>query len=90
MNGRFRSMRRRLVPLRPDEEHVAGYLFAHFFFLMAAIYVSKVSKTSLFLGLGLTKGSLPLVYFFSAILSGAFAAWNTKKTRSLDRRAYIA
>ncbi|MCC7294784.1 MAG: hypothetical protein IT188_02900, partial [Acidobacteria bacterium] len=56
----------------------------------AAIYVSKVSKTSLFLGLGLTKTSLPLVYFISAVLSGLFAAWNTKKIRALDRRAYIA
>ena len=90
MNGRFRPILNRIVPIQPGEERLAGFLFAHFFFLMAAIYVSKVSKTSLFLGLGLTKSSLPLVYFLSAVLSGLFAAWNTKKIRSLGRRAYIA
>jgi AAA family ATP:ADP antiporter len=90
MNGRFRPILNRLVPVRPGEERLAGFLFAHFFFLMAAIYVSKVSKTSLFLGLGLTRTSLPLVYFVSAVLSGLFAAWNTKKIRSLDRWAYIS
>lgn len=90
MKGRFRPFLRRLAPIHAGEEKVAGYLFAHFFFLMASIYVSKVSKTSLFLGLGLTKGSLPLVYFVSAVLTGVFAAWNTKKIRSLDRRAYLS
>ncbi|MHB8054818.1 MAG: Npt1/Npt2 family nucleotide transporter [Candidatus Aminicenantales bacterium] len=90
MNGRLRRIINRLAPLRPGEERLAGFLFGHFFFLMAAIYVSKVSKTSLFLGLGLTKTSLPLVYFVSAVLTGLFAAWNTKRIRSLDRRAYIA
>ena len=90
MNGRLRPVLNRVSPVRPGEERLAGFLCAHFFFLMAAIYVSKVSKTSLFLGLGLTKTSLPLVYFISALLSGLFAAWNTKKIRALDRRAYIA
>jgi AAA family ATP:ADP antiporter len=90
MNDRFRSLLTRLGPLRPGEMRQAGYLSAHFFFLMASIYVSKVSKTSLFLGLGLTKSSLPLVYLISAVLTGLFAAWNTKRIRSLDRRAYIA
>ncbi len=90
MKGRFRPFLRRLAPIHAGEEKIAGYLFAHFFFLMASIYVSKVSKTSLFLGLGLTKGSLPLVYFVSAVLTGVFAAWNTKKIRSLDRRAYLS
>ncbi len=90
MNGRLRRIFNRLAPLRPGEERLAGRLFGHFFFLMAAIYVSKVSKTSLFLGLGLTKSTLPLVYFVSAVLTGLFAAWNTKKIRSLDRQAYIA
>jgi AAA family ATP:ADP antiporter len=90
MNDRFRSLLTRLGPLRPGEMRQAGYLSAHFFFLMASIYVSKVSKTSLFLGLGLTKYSLPLVYVLSAVLTGLFAAWNTKRIRSLDRRAYIA
>jgi len=90
MNDRFRSLLSRLGPLRPGEMRQAGYLSAHFFFLMASIYVSKVSKTSLFLGLGLTKSSLPLVYLLTAVLTGLFAAWNTKRIRSLDRRAYIA
>ena len=92
MNDRARRLINRFAPLRRGEERLAGYLFGHFFFLMAAVYVSKVSKTSLFLGLGLglTKSSLPLVYFVSAVLSGLFAAWNTKRIRSLDRRAYIA
>ncbi|MBN1939114.1 MAG: hypothetical protein JW843_05985 [Candidatus Aminicenantes bacterium] len=90
MKGRFGFFLRRFAPVQAGEERVVGYLFAHFFFLMASIYVSKVSKTSLFLGLGLTKGSLPLVYFVSAVLTGVFAAWNTKKIRSLDRRAYLS
>jgi len=90
MNDRFRSLLTRMGPLRPGEMRQAGYLFAHFFFLMASIYVSKASKTSLLLGLGLTKKSLPLVYLLSAVLTGLFAAWNTKRIRSLDRRAYIA
>jgi AAA family ATP:ADP antiporter len=90
MKARIRSFLRKLAPLRAGEEKIVGYLFAHFFFLMAAIYVSKVSKTSLFLGLGLTKGSLPLVYFVSAVLTGVFAAWNTKKIRSLDRGAFLS
>jgi len=90
MKGRLRPVLRRFAPIHAGEEKVAGYLFAHFFFLMAAIYVSKIVKTSLLLGGRSPVASLPFVYFISAVLTGLFAAWNTKKIRSLGSRAYLS